>query len=1396
MTPAPSITSISPAKLNAGAAAATLTISGSGFGSTSAVQVGGTLEASTYVSATQLTATVPATQLANGANLSVVVSNGTSSSPSVNLEVDNPAPVISSTTPTTAVVGIASAVVTVTGTGFVPSTVINVNGAGRATTYINATQLSAALPSSDFTAGGTLALTAANPAPGGGTSTATSLTVSNPAVGAIKLSPSTLYTGATVAATVTVTGTGFVAASVVQVGMTARATTYVNSTTLTFVATVADQSTAGTLPVTVMNPAPGGGTSPVAGLLVTAPPLTPVITAVTPSSIVAGSAATTLNITGTGFTTSTIAQWNGTNLLTSYGYTYNGSGYSYYLLATVPASYLTATGTGSVTAYTAGASPATSNAATVNIVNPPVPTLTSLSPSGGAIGVASTETVGGTGFTANTTVAVNGVTIPSTFVSSTQITTTFPASTLGTPGNQNVTVTTPAPGGGTSAVLSYTTYLSLPNNDIVYNAADGLLYASVPAVAANGIGNSVVGIDPNTGSITRTIQVGTTPNKLALSTDGTQLFVGIDGAGAVAQINLVQGKVVNQFGLGGGPGVYNPPYTAAYLAAVPGLPNSVAVATTGYISGSGVTIYDSGVARTGSSVNAGEGPLSFGSSASTLYLGNGYVYALTVGSTGVTKATQLASTSSSTLNTVQYDSGALYLSNGQVLNASTGALNGTFYTSGTTAANGPIVSDSTLGRAFMAVSSFSSTAAIEVFNESNFSLIGTIPVNNLGTSGYSTSFRKIVRWGQNGVAVSAIPSAFTTNNQIYIFQSPLVKDVSASPADLAVSLSAPTTAATGTAISYTATISNSGPNAAAAATLAASLDSSLIINSITASQGSCTTSAVFTCDLGSIANGANVTVTVSATPTTSGTVAASTSISSSSYDPTATNNQANASTTVTGSLYGATPSISTITPNLVQAGSAGFILTVKGTGFNSSSTVNLGSTSLVTTYTSPTQLTAAVTASTIANYGWAAVTVSNPTPGGGISSVAPLTIYSLVNVAANSILFDPYGQSLYATIPSTATGITSNSVVAINPTTGAVGTPVAVGSQPTVMAETADGKDLYISLSGAHSIAQFDLTQQKLAQTITFAGLTSSYSSSTASALAAMPGTDTTLAVDFSGSVGLMDISGSVGTFRSNFAGDNFPTFGDATHLYTYDNLSTGAEFYRYNINANGFSLIDGTTLNGLGGFGGGFGSTGGLIYGASGGIINPNTTPPSQVQTLPLIDFYGSGDVGSGVAVVTDPSLQKDFLMLDNTAGTWAYGLIRYDLNTYRPEAELTMPASASGVESTWTMQRFGQDGLALLSYDGFGTTPPVVQLLLLRGPFIAPQELSTGTPAALTSSSASSFTHGSSNVILTLTGTNFLPGVAVTWNGSYRTTSIVDSTHVSIAIPASDLANAGVRH
>jgi hypothetical protein len=150
---------------------------------------------------------------------------------------------------------------------------------------------------------------------------------------------------------------------------------------------------------------------------------------------------------------------------------------------------------------------------------------------------------------------------------------------------------------------------------------------------------------------------------------------------------------------------------------------------------------------------------------------------------------------------------------------------------------------------------------------------------------------------------------------------------------------------------------------------------------------------------------------------------------------------------------------------------------------------------------------------------------------------------------------------------------------------------------------------------------------------------------------------------------------------------------------------------------------------------------------------------------------------------------------MLENLAGTSAFGLVRYDLTTYQPEALLPMPQGNYGYPSTWNMLRWGQDGLAMLdTYQDYSTNNTVTTVMLLRGPFIAPQLLNTGSSAvSLSSSSSSTLTHGSGNTTLILTGSNFQPGVAVTWNGSYRTTTITDSTHVTVAIPSSDLAATG---
>lgn len=45
----------------------------------------------------------------------------------------------------------------------------------------------------------------------------------------------------------------------------------------------------------------------------------------------------------------------------------------------------------------------------------------------------------------------------------------------------------------------------------------------------------------------------------------------------------------------------------------------------------------------------------------------------------------------------------------------------------------------------------------------------------------------------------------------------------------------------------------------------------------------------------------------------------------------------------------------------------------------------------------------------------------------------------------------------------------------------------------------------------------------------------------------------------------------------------------------------------------------------------------------------------------------------------------------------------------------------------------------------------------------------------------------------MLAVAGSGFIPGAVVTWNGAERTTTFVDSSDLTVAIPASDLSQSG---
>jgi uncharacterized repeat protein (TIGR01451 family) len=89
---------------------------------------------------------------------------------------------------------------------------------------------------------------------------------------------------------------------------------------------------------------------------------------------------------------------------------------------------------------------------------------------------------------------------------------------------------------------------------------------------------------------------------------------------------------------------------------------------------------------------------------------------------------------------------------------------------------------------------------------------------------------------------------------------------------------------------YTITVTNAGPSAAAAVTVTDILPAGATFVSATPSQGSCSGTTTVTCTLGTLANGASATITLIVRPTAPGPLSNTATVSSTTADPTPGNN--------------------------------------------------------------------------------------------------------------------------------------------------------------------------------------------------------------------------------------------------------------------------------------------------------------------------------------------------------------------------------------------------------------------------------------------------------------------------------------------------------------------------
>jgi hypothetical protein len=246
---------------------------------------------------------------------------GVSKQPSTPPTPQNPVPSLNTIAPDSATAGSAALTINLSGSNFLSSSAIQWNGTPLTSTYVSNTSLTAQIPATDLASPGMASVTVQNPSPGGGTTSALNFTINvppNPVPTLTELAPVSASAGG-VAFTLKVTGTQFLSSSVVLWNGSLLPTTYVSSTSLTAAVTAGQIASAGTINISVQNPAPGGGVSSAVNFTVTAPPNpVPVLMSLAPASVSAGGPAFTLKVTGTQFLSSSAVLWNGSPLPTTY----------------------------------------------------------------------------------------------------------------------------------------------------------------------------------------------------------------------------------------------------------------------------------------------------------------------------------------------------------------------------------------------------------------------------------------------------------------------------------------------------------------------------------------------------------------------------------------------------------------------------------------------------------------------------------------------------------------------------------------------------------------------------------------------------------------------------------------------------------------------------------------------------------------------------------------------------------------------------------------------------------------------------------------------------------------------------------------------------------------------
>src|SRR5579859_705750 len=439
---------------------------------------------------------------------------------SATLTVNNLTPTISQASPVTSTAGGPAFTLTLTGSNFVNGAKLFWGAQPGLTLVGNGATVTTSVPASYIATPGPVVLNALNPAPSDGASGSFTYNVISPT---ISLAPSELD--------LSVLGTGTFTATISAVQAANRSiaitpttglllsppssiTLLAGTTAITF--NVTGGRSGGTGFITATLPASLGGLFDTSAITVSN--TTPTISLITPSTVTVGTQAV-LDVTGSGFVSTSKVRWNGNNNSANVPTGFVDSGH---LTATVDATLFPTVGDYPVTVFNPNPGGGTSNVFTVTAVNPS-PLLSSMSPVTALVNspTFNLSVTGSQFINGASSVLWNNQQLTTNFVDSSHLTANVPASDLLSPGDFPIVVSTTAPGGGVSGPLTFTVVTTQPvitkiapitgtiNTASFTLVVTGTGFVNPPATSADSViqvNNSAVATSfVNSGELTATI---------------------------------------------------------------------------------------------------------------------------------------------------------------------------------------------------------------------------------------------------------------------------------------------------------------------------------------------------------------------------------------------------------------------------------------------------------------------------------------------------------------------------------------------------------------------------------------------------------------------------------------------------------------------------------------------------------------------------------------------------------------------------------------------------------------------------------------------------------------------------------------------------------------------------